>query len=50
MTKREVLTNLVGAYICANNELPKLNINGNLSRRWLDLVDAICNATPEDEK
>ena len=50
MTKREVLTNLICAYIRTNNELPSLTINGNLSRRWLDLIDAICKATPEDDK
>lgn len=50
MTKREVLTNLVCAYIRTNNGLPSLTINGGLSRTWLDLVEAICKATPEDDK
>ena len=46
MTKREVLTNLVCAYIRTNNGLPSLDSNGNLNKMWLDLADAICNVAP----
>ena len=49
MTRREVLTNLICAYIRTNNGLLGLNSNGNLNKVWLDLTDAICNVAPEDD-
>ena len=47
MTKREVLTNIIGAYIAAGN-MPAVTSDNKLkSPFWVNLVEAICNAYPE---
>lgn len=48
MTRREVLTNIICAYIKTNNGLPRLDSKGNLNDSWIHLTDAICKATPEN--
>lgn len=50
MTRREVLTSIICAYIQTNHGLPKLDSKGNLNDSWIHLADAICNATPEQPK
>lgn len=47
MTRREVLTNIICAYIQTNHGLPKLDSEGNLNDSWIHLTDAICKATPD---
>ena len=48
MTRREVLTHVICAYIKTNNGLPRLDSKGNLNDSWIHLTDAICKATPEN--
>lgn len=48
MTRREVLTNIICAYIQTNHGLPKLDSKGNLNDSWIHLTDAICKATPDN--
>ena len=48
MTRREVLTNIICAYIQTNHGLPKLDSRGNLNDSWIHLTDAICKATPDN--
>ena len=48
MTRREVLTHVICAYIKTNNGLPRLDSKGNLNDSWIHLTDAICKAAPEN--
>lgn len=48
MTRREVLTNLICAYIQTNHGLPKMDEDGNLNSSWVHLTDAICRIQSEE--
>lgn len=47
MTKQEILTRLVCAYIQGCGKFLKLDPNGDLNEAWYATVDAIYTAYPE---
>lgn len=49
MTRREVLTNIVCAYI-QSGSFPKLDPEGNFNPAWYATVEAICKKYPEEDE
>lgn len=50
MTRREVLSNIVCAYIQGCGSFPKLDSEGNFNPAWYATVEAICKKYPEEDK
>lgn len=49
MTRREVLTNIVCAYVQCGS-FPKLDPEGNFNPAWYATVEAICKKYPEKDE
>lgn len=50
MTRREVLSNIVCAYIQGCGSFPKLDSEGNFNPAWYATVEAICKKYPEEDE
>lgn len=49
MTRHEVLTNIVCAYIQGCGSFPKLDSKGQFNPAWYATVEAICDKYPEED-